>query len=353
MAMSLFAEKSASPSCADASAVGLALLDRWQHDFPLTERPFLEIGAELGQSEGKIIAQYEALQSAGLISRIGAIIAPNTVGASTLAAVAAAPAEVDRIAQLINEEPGVNHNYEREHAVNLWFVIAAADQMALDATLVRLSHRLERPVRDLRLEQPYHLDLGFPISGTNSGAEKRTFEPADITRLIPTDMPLLSALADGLRIVPRPFALLGARVGKAEAHVIDRLMILIEAQIVRRFGIILKHRPLGFTANAMVVFDVDENEADRAGERLAGMSGVTLCYRRRRAFDWPYNLYCMVHARSRLEAEPIIADLRGETDAVRRDMAVLFSRRCFRQRGVRFGVGEPSRREVGCERAVS
>ena len=69
MAMSLFAEKSASPSCADASAVSLALLDRWQHDFPLTERPFLEIGAELGQSEGRIIAQYEALQSERLAQK--------------------------------------------------------------------------------------------------------------------------------------------------------------------------------------------------------------------------------------------------------------------------------------------
>lgn len=336
---------------ANLDGIDLALLDSWQHDFPLTERPFSGIGASLSLSEEEVIARYGALQSDGLISRIGAIIAPNTVGASTLAAVIAAPGEVGRIARLINEEPGVNHNYEREHAINFWFVIAAGDEAELEAALGRLSRRLGRPVRDLRLEIPYHLDLGFSIGDEDGGSEeKRRFQPADATKLAPEDRQLLSVLADGLPITARPFTEIASRAGMAEAHVLDRLNALREAAIIRRFGVILKHRKLGYAANAMVVFDIPNGQADEAGERLARLAGVTLCYRRRRAFDWPYNFYCMVHSRSRAEAEPVIASLRAATEPFRRDMAVLFSTRCFRQRGVRFG-GTKIAEEVSRERA--
>jgi DNA-binding Lrp family transcriptional regulator len=329
------AEQSPHPSDANPDPVNLALLDSWQHDFPLTERPFSEIGASLQLGEAEVIDRYCALQSTGLISRIGAIIAPNTVGASTLAAVAASRGEVERIARLINEEPGVNHNYEREHAINLWFVIAAANEAKLEAALSRLERRLERPVRDLRLEQPYHLDLGFSLKGENRLA-KRRFQTADAAMLEPADRTLLSALADGLCISSQPFAELGKRAGMLETEVIRRLKVLYEAQIIRRFGVILKHRALGYEANAMVVFDMAENQVEEVGKALAQNPGVTLCYRRRRAFDWPYNLYCMVHARSRAEAGQVISGLRDATSSFRRDMSVLFSTRCFRQRGIRF-----------------
>lgn len=351
-AISMPATGTDQPSSADLDAVNLALLDRWQHDFPLTERPFYDIGALLALSEEAVISRYRALQSAGLISRIGAIIAPNTVGASTLAAVAAAPNEVDRIARLINEEPGVNHNYEREHPINLWFVISAADEAELEAALGRLSQRLKRPVRDLRLEQPYHLDLGFSINDEDVGGEsRRRFQPADATKLEPADRRLLAVIAEGICVTSRPFAEIGDRAGITEGQVIDRLTALCEAQIIRRFGVILKHRTLGYAANAMVVFDIADERADEAGERLARIAGVTLCYRRRRAFDWPYNLYCMVHARSCAEAEPVIARLRDATASVRRGVAVLFSTRCFRQRGARLDLseiaGEASRERAG------
>jgi DNA-binding Lrp family transcriptional regulator len=259
---------------------------------------------------------------------------------------------VDRVARLINEEPGVNHNYEREHPINLWFVLTADDEAELEAALGRIEQRLARPVRDLRLEQPYHLDLGFSIGEADAvSTAKRDFRPADMTKLEPADRRLLSALAGGLPIAPRPFAEIGRRAGMTEAQVIRRLTALSDAQIIRRFGIIVKHHKLGFSANAMVVFDIADAQADETGERLARTPGVTLCYRRRRAFDWPFNLYCMVHARSRAEAEPVIAGLREATRAVRHDMSVLFSTRCFRQRGARFGASEINQ-EASRERAA-
>jgi len=102
-------------------------------------------------------------------------------------------------------------------------------------------------------------------------------------------------------------------------------------------GVVLRHRELGYTANAMAVWDVPDAEVSAAGMRLARRPEVTLCYRRaRRAPQWPYNLYCMIHGRSRMEVSAQLAALNGEEGLARTAQAVLFSRRAFKQRGARY-----------------
>jgi len=151
-----------------------------------------------------------------------------------------------------------------------------------------------------------------------------------------TDRRLLAELERGLPLVPRPYALLGARVGLPEAEVMARLRRLRDGGVVRRFGLVVRHRRLGYRANAMVVWDVPEVRVRAAGLRLAALPFVTLCYRRRRHPAWPYNLYCMIHGRVRAAVEERIEEasrLAGLRSCPRR---VLFSRRCFKQTGARY-----------------
>ncbi|NRG18214.1 Lrp/AsnC family transcriptional regulator [Rhizobiales bacterium] len=318
----------------ESRAIDLALLDRWQHDFPLVPHPFQVIAGELDLREREVLERFRTLQANNAISRIGAVLAPNTVGASTLAAVCVEKADIAEAVRLINMEPGVNHNYERDHKVNLWFVVTAADEAALDVSLERISSRLGKDVLDLRLERPFHLDLGFSIEGRpEDSLVKRRLRPADASAIEPEDREVLAALQDGLPFVFRPFYEIGRRAGRSEADVLARLARLSQAGVIRRFGVVVKHRTLGFGANAMVVFDIADDDVDAVGERLSHVPGVTLCYRRRRATGWPFNLYCMVHARSRAQAEPVIERVKRLTGLTRRDMAVLFSTKCFRQRG--------------------
>jgi hypothetical protein len=99
----------------------------------------------------------------------------------------------------------------------------------------------------------------------------------------------------------------------------------------------VRHRELGFRANAMVVWDVPDALTTALGMRLAHRAGVTLAYRRGRALpDWPYNLYCMVHGRDRGAVLKRIEELRAECDLVNFASHTLFSRRCFKQRGARY-----------------
>ena len=148
------------------------------------------------------------------------------------------------------------------------------------------------------------------------------------------DIRLLDALADGLAVCARPYRDLGRRLGLSERAVIERLAALRDAGVIRRFGVIVDHRALGYRANAMVVWDIADARVAEVGRRLAEQDGVNLCYRRPRCPpDWPYNLFCMIHGRNHdavlAHIEAITAAC-GLADAPR---AVLFSRRRFKQCG--------------------
>lgn len=139
------------------------LLNDFQRDFPLEPRPYARIAETLGVKEEDVLAGLADLKTRGMVSRVGAIVQPNTVGVSTLAAMAVPPERLEQVAAIVNAEPGVNHNYEREHLINLWFVVAAADEDALADALERVERKSGIPVLDLRLEQAFHIDLGFDL----------------------------------------------------------------------------------------------------------------------------------------------------------------------------------------------
>ena len=110
--------------------------------------------------------------------------------------------------------------------------------------------------------------------------------------------------------------------------------ILAAAGILTRVGVIVRHRPLGWSSNAMVAFDLPEDEIAAAGPRLAALPGITLCYQRRTLPDvWRWGLFCMIHARSRPEALQILARARALPELAGADHQILFSQRCFKQTG--------------------
>ena len=152
-----------------------------------------------------------------------------------------------------------------------------------------------------------------------------------------TDREIVLALGDGLALVQRPYGRLGARVGCAEGEAIARISRLVETGVISRFGCILRHRRIGYRANGMAVWSVPASEVDAAGERLARCEKVTLCYRRRTAEGWPYNLFAMVHGRERGAVEAAISHAAQQAGLAGCASAILFSRRCFKQAAARYG----------------
>ncbi len=147
----------------DLTTLEKDLVNGWQKGFPLVARPYARIADALGISEERVLEILAGLEARGILSRVGAIVAPNTLGASSLVAMRVARDQLDEVAAIVSSEPGVNHNYEREDNFNLWFVVTAPDADGLDATLARIEARTGHATLRLPLQKAYHIDLGFAL----------------------------------------------------------------------------------------------------------------------------------------------------------------------------------------------
>lgn len=151
---------------------------------------------------------------------------------------------------------------------------------------------------------------------------------------------LKAAVEEGLPLTPRPYLTLATALGTSEQAVITTLQGWLDNGLIKRLGIVVQHRKLGYVANAMVVWDIPDQDVDEIAERIAAESCVTLCYRRpRRLPEWPYNLFSMIHGKNRnrvLEQLAAIVDNHGLQTIPK---SVLFSTRQFKQRGGHYTPG--------------
>ena len=139
------------------------LINGWQKGFPIVAHPFAHIADDLGISEQNVLEILADLKSRGLLSRVGAVVRPNTVGCSSLVAMAVPPEQLEKVAEIVDDIPQVNHNYERENELNLWFVVSAESSNQLDQILTYIKERTGFDTVKLPLEKAYHIDLGFSI----------------------------------------------------------------------------------------------------------------------------------------------------------------------------------------------
>ena len=317
----------------------IALANEWQRGFPLCPQPYAEIAASAGMTTVEVLELMQSLADQAILARIGVTVRPNTAGASTLAAMAVPHQRLNDTAALVSEYPAVNHNYEREHDINLWFVVTAADRAEVSETLRDIAQRSGIEVLDLPLERSYHIDLGFRLSGKRQKVIDRS-SANDNPEVDDEDRSILAAVENGLELVDRPYLALARKLGWNEDRTIERMRSLISRGIVSRFGCILRHRRLGFRANAMSVWDVPDSKVDCLAELLAQRDEVTLCYRRSRRLPvWPYNLFAMVHGCERAAVLDEIAEAARAVGLDKYPSSILFSRRCFKQSVARLSPG--------------
>ena len=139
------------------------LINQLQKDFPLVARPYAAIAQQAGLSEDQVLSALQAMKEDKILSRIGAVVRPNTAGASSLVAMQVPPHRLEEVAEIVSAEPSVNHNYERENTLNLWFVVATSNEDELNGTIARLEQQTGCKALKLQLEKAYHIDLGFNI----------------------------------------------------------------------------------------------------------------------------------------------------------------------------------------------
>ena len=325
------------------------LLNDYQRDFPLNPQPFAQIAQHLNTKSDVVLETLKNLQTTGVVSRIGPVFKPNTVGASTLAAMAVTASELESVAAIINQFPQVNHNYEREHHFNLWFVVTAANQAELKNALQQIQQATGHVVLSLPMLKDYHIDLGFnmvlstiqlpvtqlPLTPEQHGTNTGNDQIADPASGHAED--LIAVIQDGLPLVAQPYRQIGESLGWSEQAVINKLRDMLESGTIKRLGVVVRHHELGYRANAMVVWDVPGNCIDKLGQQMGELDFVTLCYQRPRALpDWPYNLFCMIHGCSRDAVLNHIRTIVQQLHLENTDHDILFSGRRFKQRGARY-----------------
>ena len=325
--------------------LSINLLNDFQHHFPLVSRPFSDLAQRLNSDTQSIIERIKILSDNGTISRIGPVFKPNTIGVSTLAAISVPPNELERYAQIINRFVEVNHNYEREHEINLWFVLTAATQLALDTAISKIEAQTKQPVLVLPMLKEYHIDLGFSLHHLN---KSQSFSDRSILKKLKSPEPLkqqeiddakdlIAAIQNGLPLVERPYQALAGQLNCQESEVIEDLKKLIKNGAIKRFGVVVRHHEIGYRANAMVVWDIADEIVDPLGKAIGNEDCVTLCYRRPRVLPrWPYNLFCMIHGKNRDEVTACIEQLCVKHQLLDHPQQILFSGTRFKQRGARY-----------------
>ena len=157
------------------------------------------------------------------------------------------------------------------------------------------------------------------------------------------DRALMAATQGGLPLVPRPYDAVGERLGVSGQQVRERLAQMLESGLIRRIGAVPNHYRLGFTANGMSVWDVDDALVDQLGERIGQLPGVSHCYRRpRRLPSWPYNLFAMLHGRTRAEVEHQAEQVRELLGTACRGHDILYSTAILKKTGLRLRQSQES-----------
>jgi DNA-binding Lrp family transcriptional regulator len=150
------------------------------------------------------------------------------------------------------------------------------------------------------------------------------------------DAAIVRATQAGLPLVARPYDVIAASLGVEPRVVIERLRAMLASGTIRRIGVVPNHYRHGWTANGMSVWDVDDARVDALGDKVGALPGVTHCYRRpRRLPAWPYNLFAMVHGRTRAEVEAQVADIAALLGDAARAHDVLYSTRILKKTGLR------------------
>lgn len=318
------------------------LLNDYQRHFPLVPTPYTHIAHELKTDTATILNLLSELNSRGKVSRVGPVFKPNMIGSSTLAAMSIPNEHLQKVADFVNSYPEVNHNYEREHTLNLWFVVVATDQKKLNYVLDEIQRISGYEVLNLPLMKEYHIDLGFRMDKNSkekrhqNNRHERTgrdyFDPVK-------DQQLIAAIQAGLPLKERPYFEVGERLGMTEQMVIQKIGDLQSAGIIRRLGVVVRHHELGYRANAMLVWDVPDNRVDELGKKLSVEEDVTLCYQRPRVLpSWPYNLFSMIHGKSRNDVTNCIERIVKKLELEKISHEILFSSQRFKQCGAKYFV---------------
>ncbi|MEI7888677.1 MAG: AsnC family transcriptional regulator [Actinomycetes bacterium] len=323
------------------------ILNLMQGKFPIASNPYAAVSEAAGIPESELLSRVERLIKERIIRQVTPIFDTRALGfASMLVAAKVDPENPHRAAKVINQHPGVSHNYLRDHDFNLWFTIATTpdSELGLQGTLDILAAEAgAESVRQLPTLNLFKIRMDLEMEGGTEAlatpqAEAVKPAPINVVPYDELDIAVIRALQGSMPVISQPYAPAAAVVGMPEEKFLEHLRGMQERGILRRVAAILFHRRAGFSANGMGVWKVPEDKVLEIGGRMASFRGISHCYERPVYADWPYALFTMAHGRSKEECDAILEAIANDTGIHER--SVLYSSTEFKKIRLQYFTGE-------------
>lgn len=327
------------------------LLNLMQKQIPLVERPFEAIGQEIGVSEEDVLNRVAALKArpGAVIRQISAIFDTKALGyEGSLVAAKVDPARIERAAAIVSLHPGVTHNYQRDHAYNLWYTIAVPpdSRLGLQKTVEVLHQQsgasVTRLFPTLKL---YKIGVSFDLTGASEATARSgpQFTEEDRAKAMAfqvtdADKRMIRVLQQDLPVVERPYDLWAQQANVTVEQLLSAAKTYLEQKRMRRFSAVLHHRAAGISANGMGAWAVPPEKQDEFGNFAAGFTAVSHCYLRPTYPDWPYSIFTMVHGTSVEDCNAVLREISAATGVS--DYIALFSSREFKKTRLKYFTGD-------------
>ncbi len=331
------------PHCAMSETAALCpqetcVIDQLQGGFPLVSEPFAQAGAVLGMSQQALLDTIGHLLQLRVLTRFGPLYQIERMGGQfVLAALEVPPERFDEVAAQVNALDAVAHNYQRDHRLNMWFVLATASTAAMQTAQADIERRTGLPLHAFPKLREYYVGMRFTVGGQHAAGLAATSKATVSDLPMPEHLwPLVRATQAGLPLHERPYTQIADAMGWTEADVLQGLQQLLDAGIIRRIGVVPNHYAIGYRFNAMAVFDVEDDQLDTVGTKVGALDFVTHCYQRPRHLPlWPYNLFAMCHGNSRAAVLEQVQQIRSLLGTSCRQHDALFSTRILKKTGLR------------------
>ncbi len=318
------------------------LLNLVQVTFPLTKEPYADLGLRLGIDGDEVIHRIEQLKARGILRQISPVLDARSLGyQTTLVAIRVAKSQLDKAAQLIVEHPGVSHSYERDHHFNLWFTLAIPPTADIETELQQLTSPIDaEAVFTLPAIKLFKIGVYFAMDKDGQSAADTVTQLDGIlpqrVELLQIDRLIINELQQDLPLIPTPFTTMSTRLGMDVEDFLAQCQSLLQRGIMRRFGAAINHKQAGSKANAMTCWVAPPDAVDVAGQKLASLREVSHCYERKTNPLWRYNLFAMIHGRTKEACQDIADRVSRETGLT--DYVLLFSTREFKKTRIRYLV---------------
>ncbi|MFZ3130982.1 MAG: AsnC family transcriptional regulator, partial [Desulfosporosinus sp.] len=301
-----------------------ALLNAIQNHFPIVVHPYQILGKAVGTTEEDAFRRIQRLRQEGIIRRLGGVFDSRRLGYySTLCTAKVPENKIPGLARLLEGIPGVTHNYIRNHEYNVWFTLITRSQAVAASILQNIRDVVGVPeiyslpaIRLFKINVNFDFDLldkdtsqdeelDIVVDASLEDADLAGPKPEDSSpyELNNEDRALIRVLQGNLPDSITPYNVLAENLHWQVDDLIFIANRLLEEEVIRRFGAVLRHQKAGFVANVMGVWQVEPEQAAGVGKVMARFKEVSHCYQRPTLPDWPYSLFTMIHGRTAQDCE--------------------------------------------------